>query len=105
MVKNRAKKKLSSPKKSISKKSDCDGKHVEGDECYEYGYGVRQVRWKLIFGTIIFGLIFGIYLSGFKNISIDFVTQCLILIVGVITLGVLLDTRKIMINTYFKTKK
>ena len=86
---------------SSGKKFNRVHRHVEGDFCYECGYGMKNVNWKCIIIAIIIGVAFGIYLAGGTLTQGDILKYLTIIMVA-ITLGLLLDVRKIILNQFFK---
>ena len=80
-------------------------KHKPGDICYKCGYGIKKVSWLSISATAILGVAFGIYLAGGGHLTQEQIIMNLILILGVVTLGVLVDTRKMILNCLFDGKK
>ena len=78
--------------------------HVEGEKCYECGFGVKKVSWKCIVGATVIGLAFGMYLAAGGALSQDQILSYLTIILGVVTLAVLVDTRKMILNCLFEKK-
>ncbi len=90
-------------KKKKAKVKKDEHTHFSGDVCYECGYGIKKVSWKCIVLSVILGLAFGIYLAGGTLTQQDIISY-LTLILLAVTLGLVLDTRKMILGHCFKGK-